>query len=179
MQNSACNTQYNVIEVALVDGSKLVVEFENRGDRLGHTIWLVDAGGTKVGLLQSIEGSPQDAWPPSPPLQSLSIETLTDGRRVALLVGMAGGSHWSASVEGLVGKGELAFDMACRHAAGAGWLGSKYRVLSDMSHNLSIAGDVDVRAEAGEISVHPVGINDKAGTTRWRYILRLILSTEY
>ena len=58
-------------------------------------------------LLESIEGTATDDWPPSPPLQSLSIETLPDGRRVALLVGMAGRSHWSASIEAVASAPSL------------------------------------------------------------------------
>src|SRR5207244_9937204 len=111
------------------EGSRLRIEFAWLGDRYGHIISLIDAHGVAERLLESIEGTANDDWPPSPPLQSLSMETLTDGRRVALLVGLAGRSHWSASIEPALGKAELVFDLACRHGPNHGMLGSRYHQL--------------------------------------------------
>src|SRR5436190_4759521 len=85
------------IEASHPDGLRLRAEFIWHGDRFAHIISLVNPHGDIQPLLESIEGTTADDWPSSPPLQSLSVEKLPDGRPVALLVGMAGGSHWSAS----------------------------------------------------------------------------------
>ena len=76
-------------------------------------------------MLESVEGSASDDWPASPPLQNLSIEELAPGRRAALLVGMAGRSHWSASIEPVPGQAALLFDVACRTSDSDVSLGSR------------------------------------------------------
>src|SRR5437016_1791687 len=95
------------IEAIGSNNLRLRVEFTWRGDRFGQVISFVGPDGRVQPLLESIEGTASDDWPPSPPLQSLSIEKLSDGRSAALFVGMAGGSHWSASVEPIQGEPEL------------------------------------------------------------------------
>src|SRR5262245_31734029 len=119
----------NELIKAVADGTGLRVEFFWTGDRFGHVVSLVDAAGNSEPVLESIDGRPDENWPPSPPLQSLNFQSLPDGQRAALLVGMAGGSHWSASIEPSVNGAELVFDMACRQATPAIWLGSRYRRL--------------------------------------------------
>jgi hypothetical protein len=173
MQNSEGRIQNEAIEVAGLGGSKLVVEFGRCDDRLGHVVSLVGREGRKLALLESVEGTPHDDWPASPPLQELSIETLSDGRRVAFLVGRAGGSHWSASVEALADRDGLAFDVACRHGANAGWLGSRYRLLAELSTSVAVEGEVVVTAEGQVMSVRPREPSAAAGTTRWRYLVRV------
>jgi hypothetical protein len=85
-------------------------------DRFGHVIAVVnyDERGKEHArnLILSMEGDFND-WPISPPLQSLAIENRQAGD-VALLVGMAGQNHWSASVEAIPGQKRLTFDLACR-----------------------------------------------------------------
>src|SRR5688500_12794721 len=90
-------------------GDGLRVVFEKRGDRWQHRIERVRAN---VGepALQSSEGGAADDWPASPPFQDLSEETLPDGRTVLFLVGRAGTSHWSASVEAAHEPPQLIFD---------------------------------------------------------------------
>src|SRR5439155_1224637 len=126
--NAEYRMQPGAIEAYDASGSGLRVEFVWRGDRYGHMISEVGPAGVVEPLLESIEGTAADQWPASPPLQTLSVEELPGERRVALLVGMAGGSHWSASIEAVAEKGELIFDIACRHAAAPVWLGSRYRL---------------------------------------------------
>jgi hypothetical protein len=166
------------IETCGSDGQCLRVEFVRRGDRLGHVICAVSATGEVVPLLESIEGSAADDWPKSPPLQSLSLETLPDGRKVALLVGMAGGSHWSASVEPALDSAELIFDIACRHAKQPRWLGSQYQQLPDRARRVVIDGEVAVTREQEIVSVQLTSQVASTGTARWRYIVRLA-STQY
>jgi hypothetical protein len=111
-----------------LESAHLRVRFRFFQDRFAHDVWLSD-GTTWVCVLQSVEGSPSDDWPASPPLQSLHFER-RDERQLALAVGMAGHSHWSASIE-LDPREQCAkFDIACRsRGAMAPWLGSSYRVL--------------------------------------------------
>jgi len=162
------------IEAMGSGGLRLRVEFVWRHDRYAHVISIVEANGAVQPLLESIEGTPAEDWPASPPLQSLSVETLTDGRRVALLVGMAGGSHWSASIEAVLDKPELVFDLACRHSVPPTWLGSRYRRLSDVAKRLTIHGDGGtVVQEIEAVKIQPTGMTTSGGTTRWKLIVRL------
>jgi len=118
-----------------LEAGDLRVRFTWHLDRYAHEISR-RAGGDWQPLLVSVEGSPQDDWPASPPFQSLHIEERDDGRTLALLVGMAGKSHWSASIE-IEGPSPAAsacvsFDVACRVPdCPAGLLGSTYRPAGD------------------------------------------------
>ena len=93
-------------------GGGIRVAFRFERDRFAHAIEIAD-GDAWIPLLNSIEGTPDDDWPASPPLQSLHRES-RGAKQVALLVGMAGKSHWSASVELDPQQGSLLFDIACR-----------------------------------------------------------------
>ena len=79
-------------------------------------------------VLESVEGAADDDWPASPPLQSLHREDRPDGKRLALLVGMAGRSHWSLSVELDPVKQIVTCDVACRLHDQAEPLTSTYRI---------------------------------------------------
>ena len=168
-----------VIEARGQSGVGLRIEFQWCTDRYGHTVSITDSTGAIIPLLKSIEGHSEDAWPPSPPLQSLSIETLPDGRRAALLVGMAGGSHWSASIESIAGQPALCFDLACRHSHSPNWLGSRYRRLAGAESKLTIRGeDVRVVYDTQDTVIKPTAPAVPAGTTRWKFAIRLE-SAEY
>jgi hypothetical protein len=108
------------------DGRGLRVVFQRQTDRCAHRIEIID-GARSFCLLTSVEGTSDQPWPPSPPLQQLSIEELSPGNRVALLLGMAGKSHWSASVECDPASLSLLFDVACRVQQPPLRLGSCYR----------------------------------------------------
>jgi hypothetical protein len=119
------------------------VRFFQTGDRYSHVIELDDGGHVRT-LLESVEGSEQDYWPPSPPLQHLNVSWITsdsEHRHVAMLVGGAGSSHWSmcVAVSDLKSRPrenrgdpntELTFDIACRVQKPPAWLGSTYRILA-------------------------------------------------
>jgi hypothetical protein len=167
------------IEAIGPGGLCLRVEFIWRGDRYRHLISVVDVNGQTTPLLESVEGTPSDDWPPSPPLQSLSIAKLSDGRHAALLVGMAGGSHWSASVEPMPGEAELLFDLACRHSKPPARLGSRYRRLSDGPEKATIRGEEARVTQEGEmVVVVPAVVTAAEGTARWKFAVRLA-STVY
>jgi hypothetical protein len=145
----------------------LRVEFVWERDRYRHLIALAHRDGSAEPCLESVEGNADDAWPASPPLQSLSIETLADGRRVALLVGMAGGSHWSASIEPAIDSASLVFDIACRTAGEAAALGSQYAPAAAGSAFLFHAPDGSwCRITFREIDVTVVPLHSAASPTR-------------
>jgi hypothetical protein len=95
------------------------------GDRYAHRLEVTDDG-QEPSCFESLEGAPGEAWPPSPALQQLSFQPGASGGQCALLVGMAGKSHWSLSVE--ANESSLVFDVACRVQQSPEWLGSSYRV---------------------------------------------------
>jgi hypothetical protein len=162
------------IEAAIFGGARLRIEFAWRNDRYGHVISFVNAAGESAFLLESIEGSDDDGWPSSPPLQSLSIENLPDGRSAALLVGMAGRSHWSASVEPNVDQSGLTIDIACRHSQESKWLGNRYRRLSAAAEDLLIeANGADVAIECEYVSIRPLTAACAVKTTRWQFAMSM------
>jgi hypothetical protein len=151
------------------NGESLRVEFVWRGDRYGHVIYVADAAGQLQLLLESVEGTPEDAWPPSPPLQSLHRETLPDGRQALLLVGAAGRGHWSASVEASAGSAALTFDFACRHGGDRGWLGCRYRALPGSSSLLSL--DTTAATAAWRDGSLEFSALLGSPTTRWKFTI--------
>jgi hypothetical protein len=86
-------------------------------ERYRHEIGIIRDAGTANEcvrpILVSVVGDHIDGWPIDSPLQSLAIEERSAGA-VALLVGMAGQNHWSASVEAIAGARRVIFDLACR-----------------------------------------------------------------
>ena len=77
------------------DGFGLEVQFNQRGDRWHQKVFAVSEQ-AELTLLESVEGSADESWPPSPALQEVDMHELGKGQ-AALAVGMAGTSHWSAS----------------------------------------------------------------------------------
>jgi hypothetical protein len=125
------------------DGSGLRVSFAFDGVRYRHGIALVLHGNTPQEQVipwgQSVEGNDCDVWPPSPPLQNLCIETQAE-QRVALLLGMAGRSHWSASFQS-VPNGVIEVEIACRVGHEPVQLGSCYTWDTHSWHNPSTTKD--------------------------------------
>lgn len=122
-------------------------------------------------LLESIEGTPDDDWPPSPALQELHLEERPDGRRLALLVGMAGTSHWSLSVELDPVQRRALFDVACRVKRPPGKLGSAYRQLTGAVTPTNIASASEASQLAHrriEADVDRIAV---PATVRWRYAI--------
>ncbi len=110
----------------------LRVAFRRVADRYAHVIEAV-RGSALVTIAESLEGTGETDWPPSPALQQLHFETRADGSRLALLVGRAGGSHWSLSVEAKPDSPRVTFDVACRLRESPLLLGSEYRLFNDAS----------------------------------------------
>jgi hypothetical protein len=162
------------IEAVGNDGIRLRLEFRWQGDRYGHLISRIRFGRDPEPLLESIEGAPSDAWPPNPPLQSLTFQTLPSGASAALLVGMAGRSHWSASVEAVPNTAELIFDVACRHSDGPLYLGSQYRTFVPTEKAFFVRGLVsEIQQQAENLLIQPQITPTGSQTTRWKYVVSL------
>lgn len=159
----------------LLEAAGLRVRFFRQSDRFAHDVWVLD-GAQWICALQSVEGSPEDDWPPSPPFQSLNVER-RDDRFVALLVGMAGKSHWSASaaIDPLLPC--VHFDVACRVSAACDpRLTSAYRTARGRLLEIEPAGElgpahVESGGEIVRVSV-PLSPHAAARTLRWGYRLR-------
>jgi hypothetical protein len=122
--------------VVLVASENLRLVFDRRGDRWGHRIELLRDGAT-ISTLSSIEGAATDDWPPSPPFQTLDIQAFPGKGQIALLVGKAGSSHWSAAIEADPAAGVLNFDIACRFGNEPRLLGSIYAIVGEVSNSIS------------------------------------------
>ncbi len=171
----------------MLHGAGWQLVFERHEDRIAHRIEVQTAGGWRT-LIESVEGTASAWWPSSPPLQSLHVETRSTGS-VALLVGMAGRSHWSASVEIADGGAEAVFDVACRTPVTPDWLGSRYRTCGEATgadnligvgrhevrfHALEQESPCFVRAAQNEIEICAVPTADRwPQTVRWRYAARI------
>lgn len=160
----------------ILEAAGLRVRFLFRDDRYVHEIWR-HSGSQWNCVLTSIDGSPHDAWPASPPLQSLHLEDRPGAGPTALLVGMAGHSHWSVSVELDPTAGAAHFDAACR-ARGFGPLGSRYRIVEPIdSAGLAISVSPETgaaRLEEGQGELQIMAdwqASPAAQTVRWRYTI--------
>jgi hypothetical protein len=169
------------------------------GDRYAHRFEWNKDGQSLIGL-QSLEGADHEAWPSSPALQQLNLQPNGSGGCCALLLGMAGKNHWSASIERQAES--LVFDIACRAPGPVQWLGSSYQInsscrrvaeLVDGSYQLVYGGDggrfvlriVADRAglaydqQQGRINVLPLPAgDDRTMGARWSYSVQLIASDD-
>jgi len=189
-----------MIEALDERGNGLRVVFfkpESAADRYGHVIATVASAGQAeeqvVARLLSYEGTGRDGWPASPPLQSLSIERRPEGA-VALLVGMSGQSHWSASFEALADR-RLKIDIACRLGSGAGqWrLGTSYLANAPVATNVAGAAldlgenrqlliefgqEMEGKVTAGSVILQVRGTSERP--IRWKYELHAVdRNTDY
>lgn len=128
-----------VLEAVGRDGRGLRVAFRWDEDRFGHEISCLEGADATVCLTAEL-GRDQDPWPASPTLQQLSLEELQPGQPSALLLGMAGQSHWSQSVDADPATASLTFDVACRVQREPQWLGSRYRVQHEAACRPTSAG---------------------------------------
>lgn len=147
----------------------LRVEFTRQGDRIGHCV-LVLVGGEWQEVLRSVEGTSDQDWPLSPPLKDLHFESRDGGVQLALLVGMAGKSHWSASIELDAIAQRLTFDVACRVRSAPDWLGSAYQLPAaqgiSTDNQLQLAPGWSLRGEPLDSLAAP-RFSTTDGDTRW------------
>ena len=108
----------------------LYVRYGRLGDRLAHEIGTID-GDSFHPVLESIEGTPADVWPPSPPMQQIVEESIGVSLSPVLLgVGLSGNGHWSIAIESQ-NASLLIFDVACKNSKPSLWFGTKYRVSTE------------------------------------------------
>lgn len=114
--------------ISLSAGALSVRYFKLR-DRLSHTIGIGD-GDSYLPLLESIEGSEEEPWPASPPMQQMVEECFRPGTSPVLLgVGLSGNGHWSTAIESQ-NNHLLKFDIACKNSKLSTFFGSQYHVLT-------------------------------------------------
>ena len=128
-------------EIAL-QGGGLLLRFLRVDDRYAQQLLAVDDQKC-IELLTSIEGTPEEVWPASPPLAQIDRPPECVGVHVALLVGMSGRNHWSLSAK-LDERGRrIEFDVASRMSEPPGRLASTYR-LSEGVHVKEGLGQVEL-----------------------------------
>lgn len=175
-----------VSELITLGSGGLSIILSRVADRYRHEV-VVTTDETHV-VLTSLEGANDQVWPPSPPFQELHLHQPREGINAALLVGRAGRSHWSASIEFDASREAVLFDIACRSSGDIEWLGSRYQSLVRPSlatategRTLFFAYDLQVHVLDGEACMSAEGSTDvlsiapkwtvasTAQTIRWRY----------
>lgn len=182
------------ISTAPFAGRHLCVQWLLDGDRWKHTIWLV-CDQSEQPLLSSMEGSLDDDWPPTGPIQECHQQAVAAGSAL-FGVGMAGSSHWSVAVETVANDtvNALQFDYACRVRAKPQTLGNVYQwqcPASEMQDGLIRIGSPgvmlrvvtvdgsDVGAEIAHVDDgrmrirYPIVADPRPATYRWRYRIGL------
>jgi hypothetical protein len=166
----------------------LAVVFSRAADRYRHEV-SIGVGNDRRVILSSFEGSANDIWPRSPPFQELHVQGRGNEAETALLVGRAGRSHWSASVELDGARQALMFDVACRCSGPIDWLGTSYKciaenpTLADNDRTLLLPFDCQVQVLEGEFAASLTGdahvfsivprrtASRAAQTVRWKYLI--------
>jgi hypothetical protein len=144
------------------------VEFFPWKDRIAHRVEIRRGGASQ--MWESVEGDQQQNWPPSPPFQDISIERIHESN-VALLVGMAGKSHWSLSVDIDAERGSIRFDVACRIADVAEQLRSSYRGPTAAAMDTPVVAGLGstLRQLDDTWCIEPEAIDNPNATVRWMY----------
>ena len=157
------------------DKQVLEAVFYRIGDRFTHRV-VLSSGNQSRTLLTAMEGETDETWPASPPLQQLSIETRGQSQ-VALLVGMSGKTHFSASVESIPGKCRLEFDVAARVHTDPAQIGSAYQLSTSNllpTHCLQAADSTSQTVwKNGVVQIEPIPTKTAPVTLRWRYWVQL------
>lgn len=157
----------------VIGDEAFALEFFWQQDRFAHRVVRQLETEREI-CLQSQEGTPQQIWPPSPPFQSISVET-QDSRQVALLVGMAGKSHWSASVSPVPApQAGWEFDVACLAKQPPQWLGSLYQFTDVPQSIVQLEPIENCLLEAGSTPQHltlrcDFPSKETPRTLRWKY----------
>ncbi len=143
---------------------QLRVEFTWAVDRFSHLV--IDQSGRRM---SSIEGDTDQAWPPSPPIQQLSLEVI-EGKPVILGVGGAGKGHWSISVTCVERDGidAIRFELACRCRGTIGQLASTYQQGSTALNIHPRQGTLCRALELNEYSLFPAAAAE-GPTQQWSY----------
>jgi hypothetical protein len=177
------------------------VHFRKVHDRFTHSIQFIrslaalETGGQHgMSLMDSVEGSPTEAWPASPPLQQIVQEQIGSPPSPVLLgVGLSGHGHWSIAID-LTPPHGIKFDVACKASKPPEHLGTRYRLCDKLNatHNDLDLGqrtlrfrmdpqsqwDFSLTLERGRwslseccgfLDIAPEPPCDRLGTHRWSY----------
>ena len=173
------------LEMISLSAGALSVRYSKLRDRLSHTIGIV-VKDSFIPFMESIEGSEEEPWPASPPMQQMVQECFTPGASPVLLgVGLSGNGHWSTAIE-THGAGRLKFDIACKNSKSSTWFGSQYRLLPPIQTEIrpnSIGfflaparielcmaiGRLDYSDSDQRIRVSPISEPNSIQTHRWCY----------
>jgi hypothetical protein len=139
-----------------IAGVVLRADFLWQHDRYGHRIVAIHDQ-LESTLLVTEPGGQWADWPAGPPLQQLSWTETVPGRRVGLLLGMAGKSHWSVSAEVVGDSGDLLFDVACRIQQPPRWLGSTYQSGCPVRRETPYAACLSAGGANIRLTTEPVG----------------------
>jgi len=145
-------------------GQGVRVEFQKQSDRFGHTIFGV-RNGEAVPLLTSVEGTPEEIAPLSPPFAELHQQD-----NMLFLTGATTLGHWSMSVQAV--DEWLLFEVACRTKGKASHLGSTYR---ELATNYAVKSGNATASELVEdrLCVTPLlrAASDTPTTIQWRFTI--------
>lgn len=147
-----------------IEGTSFGLNFQWKEDRFEHTVFARPTGASQdLVLLTSLEGNDAQDWPPSPPLQDIHLQEI-GGSQVAMAVGMAGSSHWSAacSLNESATKVRLHFDMACRADRTPDWLGSTYQSSSAVGVNDDPSLGALIQLPNFELQIQPLDVEGQS-----------------
>lgn len=151
-----------VLESPTEGSTALRVEFLKCGDRFSHIISLVESGRVTP-LLDSIEGSPEDFSPLSPPIAEIHQQD-----KMLFLTGATSIGHWSISLQ--ADAGLLVFDVACRLKKEPTFLGNSYRILNEVFELRPMENSQVVRkGEELIIQLKNASPTSFPATVRWQY----------
>jgi hypothetical protein len=183
-----------------LDDSPFSLLFERKTDRWWHRL-IVEQAGLETAILQSVEGDSSQNWPPSPPLQDLAQQLLTDGSTAILGVGKAGKSHWSASfskqqsTQPIRNRWLVEFACLCPPDASPPTLCTTYEIAESMhlekrdnSIRIAVAHrelkiesldakerSTELRLTPGQLLASPIHFpHDGKKSVRWGYCLELL-----
>jgi hypothetical protein len=173
-------------------GNVLCLTLHWHVDRWHHEILWSPPGQSPMARWSSREGTADDDWPPSPPMQEISFGSV-DRRQggIALLLGRAGSSHWSAALELSDDPLQLVVDVACRISQSPQAIGSGYRLVCGPEMEATVApfeltlragaclrasastGNLNVcRGQETEVAFTP-NLTAPPATIRWTYQFRV------
>ncbi|WP_168566407.1 hypothetical protein [Crateriforma spongiae] len=142
------------------------VHFHWQMDRFCHDVAFGDHP-----LLKSVEGTGEDVWPASAPLQQISVESIGD-RCVALGVGASGTSHFSVSVEPesfTDNDCTIRFEWACRSKAPSTDPRSTYQWPAEHRSLIDIAPESSTRPDTDGASICLRPTSESGPTYVWAY----------
>ncbi len=156
----------------------LNLDFQLDGDRYRHSIVLQCGSDPQAAvpikdpatlqplvIASSIEGTSQDRWPPSPPLQEVIREDRPD-HSVYLGVGRAGTAHWSSSFK-LEQDSRLVIEHACRVSeAPETALFNSYEI--DAAWQITTSSTDSIQLKQGPVTVTITGLDLKLEARQFR-----------